>query len=396
MTNAETETRAEGGGVGPTSAREQARAEIRRELDRLGAHDQAREALAVMAESYLRFLRSEGPGGYRIVDDEEKPRSQESDARAFTVADLVAELRDKHPGLFRRQGSNAAADGAANGAETTEPTGITPPPRREPPARDWLQLAPPAPDETPVPSGQVEAVQPVVVSAAPAIPESAAPPLVAALARAPAVEVGQPWKERFGELYGNARVQVTQARAAAADGTRPLRGAVLRAARRFEPWHLVAAAAFVVGVVGVLVLGRLFTGAEPPAGTAQTEAPPSPETTAASPPPPPAATEARELRGTPEVIDTATLRLEGKLVHLFGVEWDRGGARDDLASYLKGRSVVCTPAGAADRYRCRVDGRDVSEVVLYNGGGRATPDAPPELVAAEGHARAEKVGIWNK
>jgi endonuclease YncB( thermonuclease family) len=43
---------------------------------------------------------------------------------------------------------------------------------------------------------------------------------------------------------------------------------------------------------------------------------------------------------------------------------------------------------------CAVDGRDLSEVVLFNGGGRASPEATPDLVAAEDHARAERLGVW--
>jgi endonuclease YncB( thermonuclease family) len=58
--------------------------------------------------------------------------------------------------------------------------------------------------------------------------------------------------------------------------------------------------------------------------------------------------------------------------------------------------VRCTAAGTADVHRCEVDGKDLSEVVLYNGGGRATPDAPADLVTAENHAKAEKLGVWKK
>jgi endonuclease YncB( thermonuclease family) len=102
------------------------------------------------------------------------------------------------------------------------------------------------------------------------------------------------------------------------------------------------------------------------------------------------------LAGVPEVIDTATLRIEGKVVHLFGVEWARGAQGDDLNRYIRGRAVRCTPSGTADAHRCEVDGKDLSEVVLYNGGGRATPDAPSDLIAAENHAKTEKLGVWKK
>ena len=49
------------------------------------------------------------------------------------------------------------------------------------------------------------------------------------------------------------------------------------------------------------------------------------------------------LVGAPEVIDTSTLRIEGDLIRLFGVEWARGGQSDDLVRYLRGRAVTCRP-----------------------------------------------------
>ena len=102
------------------------------------------------------------------------------------------------------------------------------------------------------------------------------------------------------------------------------------------------------------------------------------------------------LRGIPEIIDTTTLRLDGKVVNLFGVEWSRGGQGGDLSRYIAGRSVDCTPAALGQGYRCLLDGHDLSEVVLYNGGAQAAPDAPQELIAAEQRARAARIGVWRK
>ena len=103
-----------------------------------------------------------------------------------------------------------------------------------------------------------------------------------------------------------------------------------------------------------------------------------------------------KLRGIPEVIDTATMRLEGKVVRLFGVEWVRGGQAEELAGYLRGREVECELASTPDRYRCQVGGHDLSRAVLFNGGGRATGDAPPELVEAENNAKAARRGVWQR
>ena len=63
--------------------------------------------------------------------------------------------------------------------------------------------------------------------------------------------------------------------------------------------------------------------------------------------------------------------------------------------YIADREVACRPT-ADDRYRCEVDGWDLSGVVLFNGGGRVTADAAPELVEAERKARREGRGIWSR
>jgi hypothetical protein len=77
------------------------------------------------------------------------------------------------------------------------------------------------------------------------------------------------------------------------------------------------------------------------------------------------------------------------------VEWP-AAAKARISCDIFGDATTCRPTGAGDLYRCDVDGRDLSQVVLYNGGGRATADAPSELVAAESHAKAERLGVWKK
>jgi endonuclease YncB( thermonuclease family) len=65
-----------------------------------------------------------------------------------------------------------------------------------------------------------------------------------------------------------------------------------------------------------------------------------------------------------------------------------------MALYLAGREVICEPAADADYHRCRVGERDLSEAVLFNGGGRTTTDADPALREAEAAAREAGRGIW--
>ena len=101
------------------------------------------------------------------------------------------------------------------------------------------------------------------------------------------------------------------------------------------------------------------------------------------------------VRGTAEVLDTATLAIRGRIIQLEGVvgDGDRRAVRP-LARFLRRREVICEPSGAQERYRCNVDGQNLSEVILSNGGARATSDAPAELLAAEEEARSARLGIW--
>ena len=99
-------------------------------------------------------------------------------------------------------------------------------------------------------------------------------------------------------------------------------------------------------------------------------------------------------RGTADVIDTATLAIRGRMFKLEGVVADdERRALRALSRFLRRREVVCVAAGG-DRARCTVEGQNLSEIILSNGGARALPDAPPELLAAEDEARSARLGIW--
>jgi penicillin-binding protein 1A len=117
-------------------------------------------------------------------------------------------------------------------------------------------------------------------------------------------------------------------------------------------------------------------------------APSAPATPEAAPPP-----AARTLRGVPELVDTGTLRLGRETVRLVGVDGVQGRHAEEMRAYIAGREVVCEPAGP-NVHRCMLGRNDLSRAVLYNGGGRATPDAPSDLREAEERARARKRGLW--
>jgi penicillin-binding protein 1A len=100
-------------------------------------------------------------------------------------------------------------------------------------------------------------------------------------------------------------------------------------------------------------------------------------------------------KGPADVLDTATLVIRGRRIQLEGIlgDDDRRAVRP-LARFLRRREVICEPSGAPERYRCNVEGQNLSEVILSNGGARATADASAELLAAEDEARSARLGIW--
>jgi penicillin-binding protein 1A len=102
------------------------------------------------------------------------------------------------------------------------------------------------------------------------------------------------------------------------------------------------------------------------------------------------------VRGPAEVVDTGTLDIRGHVVRLVGVEGEDGRFAQQLARFLRKRDVICEPAAGSDRHRCKVEGHDLSTLVLLNGGGRATSDAPPELLSAEDEARMARLGVWRR
>lgn len=101
------------------------------------------------------------------------------------------------------------------------------------------------------------------------------------------------------------------------------------------------------------------------------------------------------LRGVPQIVDTATLRLNGTVIRLSGIAGEGGKPAQELGQYIRGREVVCQPAeAAAGQYRCKLGEYDLGEAVLLNGAGRASDDAPERLRQAEQQARHAGRGIW--
>ncbi len=127
--------------------------------------------------------------------------------------------------------------------------------------------------------------------------------------------------------------------------------------------------------------GRSDVAAKPKAATPAEVSPPQ------APIPP------RVLKGVPRIIDTGALEFGRRVARLVGVKGAKGEFVRQMRQYIGDRTVTCWPFD--DRsYRCEVGGYDLSEVVLFNGGGRSTRRAPDELKAAEESARSRNLGIW--
>lgn len=363
-----------------TQMRDRMREIIHAELDRIHPTDDARRALELIIESSVRPSEVDGALKLTIIDHDGKPRTIEKDGRQaeFTLHDLLDELRVKYPVLFR-----PAKPDVVSTAQADEP-----PRPREKPERDWLNL-------------DADGPQPAAES--PRAPDEPAAVREEKGARLPIAE----WSH---DMLGTLKASVAPDRGSrertedtpvpvAEEHERNVFGDM-----RPRSWARPAVALGTVAVLALLGVGAfLFQGDDSASPQASAAAPAAPSAVAAGPirEPEPAITgstgSSGALRGVPDVIDTATLSLNGEVVRLFGVEWAPGaGKPEDLTQYLNGREVACDPAGSNDVYRCQVGGQDLSRVVLFNGGGRPTSDATPELKAAADKAREAKLGVWSK
>src|SRR5215207_2114249 len=400
-------------------SKQRVRDEIRAELAKQNPIESARGPLELIAETSIRFIEDDSEIRYQVVDNEGKPRTKVKNGAAadLTIQDVVAELREAHPTLFRSAQSEdakpEAIEGPANppisqsGRQAEEPAqGVVRAP--EPTAfsahnehagspaektRDWLILRS---TEPPPAAPSVPSVQPDDRSnGAQGKRRFDLKDVAARLRLAPDV---------FASKLRSIRTMLLESRASSLV---PLVASGLPSSRSRAVYGALAGI-LALALVGYFMLGfaaqtpssrSTAGGGSATASRTQPEAivtgtvPSRPQSSA------PASAvlgSSGPISGVPEVIYTSTLRIDGKIVRLFGVEWARGGQPEDLSRYLRNREVACRPAPAADTYRCQVDGRDLSEVVLYNGGARTTPNATSDLVAAENHARTERLGIWRK
>lgn len=364
--------------------RERMRALIHAEVDKINPTDDARRALELIIESSLRPSRVDGDLKLTVIDEHGQPRMipKNGELVPFTLADLIAELRRQHPFLFKSPPKPQPAP-----AETDR-TSIHPdaPHPKQELKRDWLTLGSDEPE-----------------------PERHSQPFLGTHAIA-SWNRGRvrfhSWSRQVSRRLKTSNVLNT---APLTDVRKGLSASADRAQAFFDNLQdkpisrrpgfalgLVAAVLVLMGLGALLFLRPDSSTQASTDGPSETGSVVNDQVTNA----PAAVTRlsgGRSLKGVPDVIDTATLSLEGEVVRLFGVEWAPGaGKPEDLTTYLQGREVTCEPVGSADTYRCRVGGQDLSRVILFNGGGQPTAEATPELKAAANHAREAKIGVWNK
>jgi endonuclease YncB( thermonuclease family) len=381
--------------------REQVREIIRAEVGRLNPTDDARRPLELIIESSVRYSAADDGTRISVVDARGQPRTVERDGKlaAFTIRDLLDELRLTHPALFRssdrieRPAGASVREGPPPRRSRPEPAPVEEPVR----PRDWLSVgsgrdaAEPSRNRKPFrlrrgkvrlhgwsrkATGSPEASRgtssPAASSPAPGAPGAGKVPELQFVPDRTLFSL-----DRVRNVFGGTR---SKSRA---------RGQALGVA--------AVALLTLLGVGASAFLGRTRSPPEAVAeGPAATGAVREAQATEAEPTRP-LLSRARALRGVPEVIDTATLSLQGEVIRLFGVEWAPGGGKpEDLAHYLQGRETVCDPMGANEVYRCQVGGQDLSRVVLFNGGGKPTTEATPDLKAAADKAREARLGVWKE
>jgi hypothetical protein len=339
------------------ATRERMRAVIRREIEAFHPTDEARQPLELIVESSLRYSEKDGVLTAIAMGESGNPRAAGAENAETAVRAVLEDIRRTRPALFKTTMDEPSENQIAPAGDGVDGSD-----------RDWLDVGSPPPI-----SGMRQEMRSFPLSvnwhSIDAWFHRQAPRWKGAATRQGAT---------LGALGGRVPGLLRQARETMRASADP--------ARKDRFWHkrpLVLgglAALLALGTFTMLRVGGNSGGlAETGAVTAST------------------GLEAGSLRGVPEVIDTSTLSLDGRVLRLFGVEWAPGGGKpDDLNRYLSGREVTCEEVASTNTYRCQVDGKDLSTVVLYNGGGRATAQATEEMKAAAEHARQTRIGVWSR
>jgi len=113
----------------------------------------------------------------------------------------------------------------------------------------------------------------------------------------------------------------------------------------------------------------------------------------------PVSTLAPAIRGVAKVITSSQITVGNKTVNLAFIQGVSGPQARGMAAFIAGNGGIlsCTPlAPGAATMQCMTEaGVDVAETALFNGGARASTDAPENYRNAEAAARLAKRGLWS-
>ena len=104
----------------------QIQALIRAEIVRHHPIKGALRPLEIIAESSVRVVENGGRARYEIIDEDGVVRAGSECGRPLTIADLVAELRTKHPSLFEGASARVAPGEDTAGDEIIDENSVVP------------------------------------------------------------------------------------------------------------------------------------------------------------------------------------------------------------------------------------------------------------------------------
>lgn len=219
--------------------------------------------------------------------------------------------------------------------------------------------------------------------------------------RDPVAEAVEPLEAPLPEpvpLPSSAQEQEAALLPAAASPGRSAAEAFRGFAGRARQWpSLSVAAAASVVVAGLIGLSFWLLSRSPGAAPQASAQAASMALRAPVPPPaPPAPTGPVSVSGSPQVVDTATLRFRTATVQVSGITGEGGVPARQMDSFIaeQGGEVVCQRLGNS-KYLCRTpQGYDLAAAALVNGAARTSPLATDAYREMQAQAQANRKGIW--
>ena len=96
-----------------------------------------------------------------------------------------------------------------------------------------------------------------------------------------------------------------------------------------------------------------------------------------------------------QVIDTATLTVNGQTIHLAGIKGEGGIYVAKLQGMINSRGGQVNCSAKSNGYLCALpDGTDIARAGLFNGGAELADEASDDYQAQALAAKAAHRGIW--